>query len=207
MADINIKCTECDVITSVSEFIDPNSITCKSCGRKLEIPQKENEIKPIDKLRLKKKEIPENGSEEAEVDSYFKPPQPIKATKKFTLEQHIMAWITFLALGTLMYFIRYREFLLDDTQRGIMMQFAPLVVVAFHILIVLKAFSDNVLHGILALFVPGYSFIYLLFISDDFYARAAFAGIMVGMGEDAWASISGYVMNIYNTVTEWLSWE
>ncbi len=106
-----------------------------------------------------------------------------------------------------MFYIRYREFLLDDTQREMMITYAPLVVIAFHVLIVLKAFSDNVLHGVLALFVPGYSFIYLLFISDDFYARATFAALMVGMGEDAWASISEYVTNIYDTITAWLSWE
>lgn len=68
MADIDIKCPECDTVTAVSEFIDSDSASCKSCGIKLEIPKKENEIKPIDKLRLKKKEIPEEGSEEAEVD-------------------------------------------------------------------------------------------------------------------------------------------
>ena len=206
MADIDIKCGKCDVVTSVSEFVDPDSITCKSCGAKLEIPQKEDEIKAIDKLRLKKKEVPEEGSEEAEVDPYFKPPTPIKPKKDFTIGQHIIAWVLFLGLGTLMFFIRYKEFLLDDTQREMMTTFAPIVVIAFHVLIVLKAFSDNVLHGVLALFVPGYSFIYLLFISDDFYARAVFAALMVGMGADAWASISEYVTNIYDTITAWLSW-
>ena len=58
MADINIKCPKCDAITAVSEFIDSDSAVCKSCGVKLELPKNEDEIKPIDKLRLKKKEIP-----------------------------------------------------------------------------------------------------------------------------------------------------
>ena len=207
MADIEIKCPECNTITSVSEFIDENYAICKSCSIKLEIPKNENEVKAIDKLRLKKKEIPEEGSEEAEIDPYFKPPKPIKPKKDFTIGQHIIAWGLFFGLGTFMYYIRYQEFLLDDTQREMMATYAPLVVIGFHILIVLKAFSDNVLHGVLALLVPGYSFIYLLFISDDFYARATFAALMVGMGEDAWVSISEYVTNIYDTITAWLSWE
>ena len=207
MADMKIKCKKCNSETAVSEFVKPDAITCKSCGIKLEVPHKEGEIKPIDKLRLKKNETPEESDENSETNSYFKPPKPIKPKKDFTIGQHIIAWIIFIILGTLMYFMRYQEFLLDDTQRGFMIQFAPLVMIAFHVLIVLKAFSDSALHGILALLVPGYSFIYLLFISDDFYARAVFAGLMVGMGEDAWASVSGYVTNIYNTVTNWLSWE
>jgi hypothetical protein len=182
-------------------------VSCKSCGIKLEIPKQKDEVKTIDKLRLKKKNIPEEGSEEAEVDPYFKPPKPIKPKKDFTIGQHIIAWALFLGLGTLMFFMRYRGFLLNDSQRTIMITYAPLVALSFHILIVLKAFSDNVLHGVLALFVPGYSFIYLLFISDDFYARAAFAGLMVGMGGDAWLYIKDYVINIYDTITAWLSWE
>lgn len=207
MTDINIKCTNCGTTTSVSEFIDKDSATCKSCKEKLEIPKNKNEVKTINKLRLKKKELPKEGNAETEVNPLFTPPKPIKPKKDFTIGQHVIAWALFLGLGTLMFFMRYRGFLLNDTQREIMITYAPLVTIAFHILIVLKAFSDNVLHGVLALFVPGYSFIYLLFISDDFYARATFAALMIGMGEDSWIYISGYVNDIYNTITNWLSWE
>ncbi len=206
MADINVKCSKCDAISAISEFIDEDYATCKSCGAKLDLTKNKDELKPINKLRLKKKEMPVEGGKESEMASYFKPPKPIKQKKDFTIGQHIIAWGLFLGLGTLMFFIRYKEFWLNNTQREIMATYAPLVVVAFHVLIVLKAFNDNILHGILALLVPGYSFIYLLFISDDFYARATFAGLMVGLGKDAWVSIHEYVMNIYNTITAWLSW-
>ncbi|MCK5529408.1 MAG: hypothetical protein KAI74_06965 [Kiritimatiellae bacterium] len=207
MADIDIKCPECDAITSISEFVELKTITCSGCQKEIVVPEKEVEVKTIDKLRLKKKEIPEEGSEEAEVDPYFKPPKPMKPKKDFTIGQHIIAWVIFLGLSALMFYMRYQDFLLDDTQREMMATYAPMVVIAFHILMVLKAFSDNVMHGVLALLVPGYSIIYLMFICDDFYARAVFAGLMVGMGEDAWASISAYFAGIYDTITGWLSWE
>ncbi len=146
----------------------------------------------------------------AELDRFaplFQPPKPVKAKSNFSIAQHIIAWIIFIALGTIMYFIRYKGFLLDNRQLDIMKTYAPRVFLGFNILIILKAFSDNILQGILTLLIPGYSIIYLLFISDDFYARAVFAGLMVGMGEDAWLTIHDYAMSIYNTITNWLSWD
>ena len=63
MADIDIKCPECDAITSISEFVELKTITCSGCQKEIVVPEKEVEVKTIDKLRLKKEEIPEEGSE------------------------------------------------------------------------------------------------------------------------------------------------
>ncbi len=71
--------------------------------------------------------------------------------------------------------------------------YGPWAVIAMHVTIILKAFKDNLFSGVLCLLVPGYSFYYLFFSGDDFYTRAVFGGILVGIGYD-----SGLVIN------EWL---
>ncbi len=208
MADIEIKCPQCGNITTVSEFAELEYINCKSCNSQIPVDKDANQESEKPKLRLKKdKKQYDNVDDEKNVDPYFQPPKPGKAKSDFSIAQHIIAWIIFIALGTLMYFIRYKGFLLDSRQLDIMKTYAPLVFLGFNILIILKAFSDNILQGILTLLIPGYSIIYLLFISDDFYARAVFAGLMVGMGEDAWLAIHDYALGIYTIITNWLSWD
>jgi len=87
----------------------------------------------------------------------------------------------------------------------IMQQYGPLVITAFHILAVLKAFQDSVFQGILCLLIPFYSFIYLFFVNDDFYARAVVAGLLVGIAQDSYLFFQTKIIVIYHAVSAWLA--
>ena len=77
--------------------------------------------------------------------------------------------------------------------------------VCLQILIVLKAFQDSVLQGILCLLIPGYSFVYLFFMSDDFYARAVLGGLLIGMAKDSYLFYEQYALTLYNAINAWLA--
>ncbi len=68
--------------------------------------------------------------------------------------------------------------------------YGPWIIIVMHVTIVLKAFKDNMFTGVMCTIIPGYSFYYLFFAGDDFYTRAIFGGILVGIGYD-----SGLVIN------------
>lgn len=207
MADIDIKCPDCQAITQLSEFAEVRSIQCKSCKRTIEIQRG----RPVDTTRKglqlsrpRPSTTPEEGTVPQEgYLATMKPPKQKRRTSAWRPSQHVTAWAFFLVLGTAMWFLRYED-VLSKPQLVLLKQFAPLVVLGFHILILLKAFQDSIFQGILCLFIPGYSFVYLFFITDDFYARATFGGLLVGMAEDSFYYYQDKVIAGYQAITAWL---
>jgi hypothetical protein len=53
------------------------------------------------------------------------------------------------------------------------------------VLIILKAFEDQVFQGILCLLVPLYSLYYAFGVMDSLYVRALIAAVLIGIGQDA----------------------
>ena len=206
MADIDIQCPACKVLTSVSEFIDSRTVACKSCKHQIEVPLRVEDPGPVRKLKVKRRQslpVEESPGDETFIGQ-IKPPKRRKPKSEWRISQHVLAWAIFLVLGTAMYFLRYRG-VLERNYLDMLITFAPLVIAAFHILIVLKAFQDAVMHGILCLLIPCYSFIYLFFISDDVYARAVVAGLLVGMAQDSYLFFQTHMVNIYHAINAWLA--
>jgi len=105
----------------------------------------------------------------------------------------LLSLLLFVALGCLTGFLRYgiklelpgSQFL--EPAKDIIekvLEFSWIGVLLLNILVVVKAMSDNMFQGVLCLIVPGWSVIYLLFISDNFYLRAIVFGCLIGVGQD-----------------------
>ncbi len=213
MADINITCQKCSTETTISEFVDDSNLKCHSCGATLEKPggliqdaTKDRPDAPMaptpskSKLRVarRKKEpaITKEESqaslqdivEDAEGDSDLTGDKlnlrPEVKANKSGMNHAIFAGLLFLVLGAGTGYLRYGG-VLPDNILELSVLYSWIVFLAFHVMITLKAMTDNMMQGILCLLIPGYSLFYLFAISDNFYLRAAVAGILIGIGQDA----------------------
>lgn len=212
MADIDIKCPGCGSLITVSEFADPATLSCHACGQKLTKPEEVvARQKPTIRAlrvqdpktaedRIKKEEVP--ATEWRFVTQTTKMRQEQTAAPKRSI-QHILGWVLFVLLGLTTGFLRYGTFL-TAKQIETMGQYAPVVMIAFHVIIILMAFKHSVFHGILCVLVPGYSLYYIFVASDDFIMRAAVAGCLVGFGQDAWIFFKQEAGDIYSFVTKWI---
>jgi len=106
-----------------------------------------------------------------------------------------IAGALFLVLGGTMGWLRYGGGL-PPQYLALATKYGWIAVMTFHIIIVLKAMTDGMMQGILCLLVPGYSLFYLFAISDDFYLRAVFGGLLVGLGQDAAVKLNMYAAQI-----------
>jgi hypothetical protein len=224
MADIEITCSQCATVTTVSEFVDDSNLKCRKCGTPIEKPgnPKTAAGKPGSDappsptqsgLRLAKREreytpLPENA--DGEIVPIVPPPPPEDRSGSLELrptikddKSHVnhaaIAAALFVVLGGGMGYLRYGGILRPDIL-VLMAEYAWVVFALFHIMIVLKSMTDSMLHGILSLFVPGYSLFYIFTISDDFYLRAILAGVLVGIGQDAAYKLNIYALEIANYV-------
>ncbi len=134
----------------------------------------------------------------------------IKDNKKHT-SHALIAGIVFIILGGIMGYMRY-GWVFPENMKTIVLEFRMLsaeyswiIYLAFHAMIVLKALTENIMQGILCLLVPGYSLFYIFIISDDFYLRAVLAGLLAGVGQDAFLHLNEYAMNIAKSVHHFIA--
>lgn len=119
------------------------------------------------------------------------------------MKRTIGPWLVFLVLGGALGFARYGG-MLSSHYLSYSVKYGAFVVLGMHIILVLHAFKESVFQGILSLLVPLYSFYFLFVISDAFYLRAVFAGILVGIGQDSAFVWQDWIMTIIRTVTSWI---
>ncbi len=234
MPDIAITCSKCETITTVSEFVDETKLKCRKCGGRLEKPgaltaaiarheattSTEQPPTPTQRggLRLAKRNreytpIPKTGDEPITPIMPIPPPEvqtgslelrpQIKDDKKH-INHTLIASLLFVILGGAMGYLRYggvlRPHILDMA-----IEYSWIAFMIFHVMIVLKAMTDSILQGVLCLFVPGYSLFYIFTISDDFYLRAIFAGLLVGIGQDTAFKLNIYALKIINIVHSFIA--
>jgi hypothetical protein len=231
VADIAITCSQCSTITTVSEFADSGKLQCRECGKQLEKPgalatalAKHEQLEkgspsPAKKSGLRlanRKHATPPPEDEPTVDKpIIPPPDPINQRDTLELRPEIkddkrrinhaaVAGSIFVVLGSAMGYLRYGGVLPPDVI-AMTTEYGWLVVVAFHVMIVLKAMTDSMLQGILCLLVPGYSLFYLFGVSDDFYLRAILAGVLVGIGQDAAIKLSGYAAQAGDVVHSFIA--
>ncbi len=233
MADINITCHKCQTETTISEFVDDTNLKCRSCGVTLEKPggliqaatkdsstKDTTTIKVKSKLRVaRRKKEPTITEEEGQASLKYIVNQskndnenndkkvtlrPKVKAKKSLINHTIIAGLLFLVLGGTLGYLRYGE-VLPDKYLNMSAQYAWIVFLAFHGMITIKALSDNMLQGILCLLVPGYSLFYIFAISDNFYLRAIFAGLLIGIAEDAATEIKARATIIADGASKFIS--
>ncbi|MFU8780361.1 MAG: hypothetical protein ACNA71_04970 [Kiritimatiellia bacterium] len=149
-------------------------------------PAKENKLKlarekPVELApdekpgEVKTKKILEPETTRAPLDLH-----PKNKTKKPILSQPVLAFLLFVIVGGASY-LTFNGGFFDHALLEPVMQYAWAGVLALHATIVLKAFTEDMMQGILCLFIPGWSFLYLA-ISDLFYHKAVIFGLLIGFG-------------------------
>jgi len=211
MPDIEITCSKCGNVVTVSEFADADGMVCHLCGEPLHKPQLMSlEPRPLTR-RLK---INWNQPLNTPADETSAPvetnPAPAGAVReegarprKIRMSRPVGSWLLFLLLGGFMYYWRYQVGL-SDSQIEQVRFFGPIIVLAFQVLISVRAFADSVFQGILCLIVPFYSLYYLLMVCDSYLLRAVVVAVLIGIGQDSAQVIGEQSKKTYAAVMGWI---
>ncbi len=204
MADVELTCPVCDKSIIVSEYADPDAVSCSTCGEKLVMPARaQTQTKRGLHMASARKPEPESepSGDESETGQEwrFNTQTRSKAVprEKYRVGPAVRSWLIFSALACAMYFIRYRG-LLPVLYESHFKTGAPFIYLAFHILITLKAFKDSVFNGILCFLLPPYALYYLFLVCDDFYLRAVFGGVLVGIGVESFLFFQSMVLKFFD---------
>jgi hypothetical protein len=218
MADIHLSCSQCAFMMTVSEYADRSLLRCEKCGAEM-VGAGSAPPTPARRLKLKPRPArpappPERKGarfEASDPDLLFDKERDIarirerhRHARQKLSQNHVVAWITFLVLGAVMGFLRYGPPVGPPQIREYLQSYGVILVFAFHLAIVLKAFSDSILQGVLCLFVPGYALYYLFIVSDDFLLRAVFAGLLVGIGQDSALFLQREGTAVVRGVSAWI---
>jgi hypothetical protein len=217
MADIEIKCPVCERTVTISEFVDGDSLYCNSCGEKLRMPssvphagrKKPTVNRPVitgQTTSIVPEPEPEEGGDTTAWRFHRhtqKKREAEQKSKKLHIGPAVISWLIFALLAALTFSLKYRNILPEQYHKDFAF-YAPFVVLAFYVLIVLKAFKDSVFHGVLCLLLPPYSLYYIFLVSDDFYMRAVFAGLLVGLGQDTFLLLKVVALEAYDIISKFI---
>lgn len=158
------------------------------------VPEPTEEPEPKGKVISKKVLEPEGVRAPLELH-----PKKNKKRKKKGVSHTVWAFCLFAILGTAAFYLRYYTLYLLPY-----LDYAWIGVLAMHILVTLKALSDDMMQGILCLFIPGWSLFYLI-VSDNYYYKAVIFALLLGIGYDGAYQLLGYVMNILGAIQEFIN--
>lgn len=132
--------------------------------------------------------------------------------KKSGINHTLLAFLLFVLIGCAAGYLRYGiAFQLPGSQflpAAMLAKIFPYFwvgILLLHIMVVLRAASDNMFQGMLCLFIPGWSIIYLLFISDNFYLRAVVFGCLIGIGLDGGVQIYEWGVSVMGRISEFIN--
>jgi hypothetical protein len=114
-----------------------------------------------------------------------------------------ISWILFVIIGSAAGVMRYCG-VVSPQYVALFPEYGPFLFLAMHVIIILKAFADSVYQGILCLLIPFYSFYYLFLVSDAFYLRAIFGGLLVGIGWDSCQFYQKLLTTWINRTEAWI---
>lgn len=210
MADLQLTCTRCFTVTTVSEFVDDSALVCRSCGAKLVRPARdEATAKKKHKVSAERPGAETNGdaigyAEGNPAELWPGGRKAPRSRKKGRVVHHWYALALFVVFGGAMGYLRYGG-ALDAGRMELLHTYAAPAAIVLHLLIVLKAFEDQVFQGILCLLVPFYSLYYLFAVSDAVYIRALVGGVLVGIAQDAAEVIQTEFFRICEFIRAWIA--
>ncbi len=214
MADIEIRCERCRASVMLSEYAALDTLVCRHCGS----PLRGNAGQASRPARLKLREPPapsapaEGGDAAPETEEqegwrfnqFVDDSRAASTRHKPRNVAYLLSWLFFVIVGGACGMLRYGE-VLSGVQMEQMIAAAPFILLFFHVVLVLWAFKDSIFQGILCLMIPGYSFVYLFLISDQFFLRALVAGLLVGLGWDAALFYQQVLQNTISSVSRWIA--
>lgn len=190
MADIDVRCSQCDANIRVSEFADVSKMSCLHCGGTLVKPQGliSHNSKPTVRLAAHKYEAPEKKATEThwtfnETINRSKQLKEETEKKKVHVSHHFLSWLLFIILGGAMYAVRYM-YMLPPAQFVLLQQYSMHILLAIYVMITIRAYSDTIYQGILCTIIPCYPFYYIFGVSNNFYLRALVGAALIAIGQD-----------------------
>lgn len=188
MADIVVKCRECGAETSISEYVDPELAACRSCGKKLRVPKMAlTGPKPPPEKKKKVDEGPsplERSTMTAFRAASARRERVHKRKRMISWTPTVLTtWLIF-GIGTIVLCL-LRFMLLGESDRSVLIHGALLAMLVLHFTVVVDAFADNIMTGLLCLFIPFYSVFYLYTLCDSYILRLAVGILVVPFGFDA----------------------
>jgi DNA-directed RNA polymerase subunit M/transcription elongation factor TFIIS len=210
MADITIQCPGCGKQLTVSEYVDRSMLTCRSCGTSFaEKEASHASDQDADAVSSAAEHASAQG-DAPEPSPLNPPPHTVIArvqqnkTKRFRWTYAATAWTVLGVLSAIALYIRFGGWLSEDDILWIE-SYGPLILLALHVFVVLKAFRDAVLQGVLCLLIPFYSIYYIMFLSYDYIARAIIGAALMGLGWDSMHVFFREAQAILPAIDEWLN--
>jgi hypothetical protein len=214
MADISVTCSGCGAGIQVSEFAD--SVVCRSCGRSTPVPKAVApapvagaEVQPGagSGLRFKsgRRTQPKGqaGVDLRDVVGHVKKRATRERTGFSWGGSTALAWVAFLVVGGLAVWARFGA-LLSPEHLDLLKRYGPMLALAFHIMVVVRAFEDSVLQGAMCVLLPPYAFYYLFAFCDLFVLRGLYLGVLAGVGLDTFVVVRELAIAVNRSVTTWI---
>jgi len=215
MADVKVTCSGCGAEIQVSEFAD--TVVCRSCGRSVSPPKLAETAAggvaaaPAGaRAELKFRSERHKASVSHEPSDLREAVGRVKKRKERDAKRGVawagsplLGWIAFLVVGGLGVWARFGT-LLTAEQLEMLKHYGPFVALGFHLLVVIKAFEDSVLHGALCVLFPPYAFYYLFASCDVFLLRGLYLGVLGGVGLDTAVVVLDLAHRVSSGVTEWI---
>lgn len=210
MPDIDVQCPNCGQIITISEYADLSSVKCRSCGSLMKEEQPEPEPEPEEEEEEDQQEyIAEQQAEEVQ-----QPQKVIKKGRSSKLKRRTgpskmgnvhfcCSWIIFVAVSIIMCHFRYGGSL-SPANLDTLKQVGPYIALLVHAFIITQAYHDSMFHGILATFVPGYSFCYIIMGIDNYYTRAVLGGLLIGVAQDTFTVCKDVIMEMLENFGFWV---
>ncbi len=137
---------------------------------------------------------------------------PKTKTRRKGTSHTLLAFLLFAVIGVATGYLRYgSEMNLPGSEHlpvqliTDLMEYAWGGILLLNLIVVVKAMSDNMFQGILCLLVPGWSLVYLMFISDNFYLRAVVAGCLIGIGQDGGLQLADHAHGIMQAIAAFIA--
>lgn len=201
MADISVTCAHCGAETVISEYVDPNLVSCPKCGEKLSVPQAEI-LTPRPPPREEKAPTGPSPLERTTVAaaqaSIARRARVHKRKRIISWTPSVMTtWIIFFVVTLILCALRY--WLLGKSDRDVLVYGGLVCLFVLHLTVVVDAFADNIMTGLLCLIIPFYSLFYLFTMCDSFVLRIAVGVLIIPFGPDA-------AMLCYKSVESFIKW-
>ena len=119
------------------------------------------------------------------------------------------ALIVFLIFAPIFALLRFSGYfletaLLPGTALDAIHEYGPYLLILIHVIIVIMAFGDAVVDGILCLLVPLYSFYFVLASSDRAMLRVVLLILLIFVGYDTVIFAQVHGLEIYTSIDGWI---
>ena len=227
MPDIELTCTACSDTLTISEYATPENLKCPSCGADMDLPG-ENPVgdsggnivieqpdpsqrrasvarRPPSSAAPGKAEVPSGTRVVAEVQA---DPEQTKKSRARIMGPGVISTIVLLIIGIPLAWYRYAGPIdpgLSASLDSFGYTWGPLILLAFHVIILLEAYRDEFFFGVMSTIVPLYSFVYLYTRSDNQIVRVVFSLFIIVFAIQTYEGTIYHTAKIYDEVNAFIA--